>query len=81
MEHKVDQIEGNGFIPNIYHYFWLKDPVLDVVPIINIPDTVLFKGNQPYAWYFEMNNQTKRKMKENISLDNIEKSFLRKCKE
>lgn len=28
-----------------------------------------------------MNNQTKRKMKENISLDNIEKSFLRKCKD
>lgn len=29
--------------------------------------------------YFEMNNTTKRKMKENISLENIEKSFLRKC--
>ena len=29
--------------------------------------------------YFEMNNTTKRKMKENISLENIYKSFMKKC--
>ena len=45
MDHKVDYLEGSGFIPNIYHYFWLKDPVLDLVPIISLPDTILFKGN------------------------------------
>jgi hypothetical protein len=28
-----------------------------------------------------MNNNTKRKMKENISLENIYKSFINKCKD
>lgn len=45
MDQKIDNLEGSGFILNIYHYFWLRDPTLDVVPIVNIPDTVLFKDN------------------------------------
>jgi len=41
-------------------------------------------GTKYFNWlivfrYFEMNDTTKRKMRENLSLENIEKSFLRKC--
>jgi hypothetical protein len=78
MEPQNDILEGSGYLFHIYHYFWMKDPNLEVTPILNLPDTVLFKDNQPYAWYFGVNNQTKRKLKENINLENIERQFLKK---
>lgn len=45
---------------------------------VAIPDTVIFKYEQPVAWYFTHDNQIKCKSKTNLSFSKVKEKFLRK---
>lgn len=45
---------------------------------ILIPDTVIFKYEQPIAWYFIHEGQIKCKNKVNLTIEKIKEKFLRK---
>ncbi len=42
-----------------------------------MPDTIIFKFDEPTFWYFPQNDILKRKSKANLSISNIEKVFLK----
>jgi len=46
------------------------------VPSLNVPDTILFKYDQPFIWYFTKDKHLKRKTKSHLTLEEIQKSFL-----
>ena len=55
----------------------MKDE-LDQGPVINIPDTIIYKYRQPAFWYFTASNgQVKRKSKYNLLNAKIEETFTR----
>lgn len=43
---------------------------------MNIPDTILFKYDQPFLWYFVKDKHLKRKSKSKLNTQEIEKKFL-----
>lgn len=45
-------LNGDGLIENLYHYLWSKDSLFNRSPQVNIPDTVIFRYEQPVFWYF-----------------------------
>ena len=70
-------LEGDGLIEHLFYYLWMKDE-LDQGPVINIPDTIIYKYRQPAFWYFTANNgQVKRKSKYNLLNAKIEETFTR----
>ena len=48
------------------------------VPSLNVPDTILFQNDLPYMWYFVKDRCLKRKSNIKLTLEEIEKKFLRK---
>ncbi len=42
-----------------------------------MPDTIIFKFDEPTFWYFPKNDILKRKSKANLTIGNIEKVFLK----
>ena len=68
-------LEGDGLIEHLFYYLWMKDE-LDQGPVINIPDTIIYKYRQPAFWYFTASNgQVKRKSKYNLLNAKIEETF------
>lgn len=59
-------LNGDGLIENLYHYLWSKDSLFNRSPQVNIPDTVIFRYEQPVFWYFT----SKPKSETNLSTDN-----------
>ena len=51
---------------------------LKIVPSLNVPDTILFQNDLPYMWYFVKDRCLKRKSNIKLTLEEIEKKFLRK---
>lgn len=49
-----------------------------IVPSLNVPDTILFQNDLPYMWYFVKDRCLKRKSNIKLTLEEIEKKFLRK---
>jgi hypothetical protein len=39
-------------IENLYHYLWSKDSLFNQSPQVNIPDTIVYRYEQPAFWYF-----------------------------
>ncbi|CAK9085349.1 Small glutamine-rich tetratricopeptide repeat-containing protein beta [Durusdinium trenchii] len=71
-------LEGDGMVENLFHYLWCKDE-LDAGPVINIPDTVIFKFRQPAYWYFtSKSGEIKKKSRYNLTNIRIEEAFTRK---
>jgi hypothetical protein len=46
------ELQGDGLIENLYHYLWSKDSLFKRSPQINIPDTLVYRYEQPAFWYF-----------------------------
>ncbi len=53
-------------------------PFHHLVPTVYVPDTIVFKFNTPEIWYFGNDRGVRKKLKYNVTFENIEKSFLRK---
>ena len=46
------ELHGDGLIENMYHYLWSKDSLFNRSPLVNIPDTIVYRYEQPVFWYF-----------------------------
>ena len=46
------ELQGDGLIETLYHYLWSKDSLFNQSPQVNIPDTVVYRYEQPAFWYF-----------------------------
>jgi hypothetical protein len=62
-------LEGDGCVHALFHYIWNKNPHKKSCPLVNVPDTVVYKYRQPAYWYFtskdpaggvKMKNKTNR---------------------
>lgn len=45
-------LEGDGMVENLYHYIWSKDSLFKTSPDVLIPDTIVYRFEQPAFWYF-----------------------------
>lgn len=48
---------------------------------IAMPDTVIFRGEQPTDWYFSSNARVKAKMRSKLTLEEIKSAFVRRVPE
>ena len=80
------ELEGDGFIENLYHYLWSKDSIFNRSPSVNLPDTVVYRYEQPVFWYFTMHQQHQvegswssimRKSRKKLTNQEIERVFLK----
>jgi hypothetical protein len=72
-------LEGDGLLESIYHYIWLKDIRDDGSRGFSIPDTVIYKYQQPRSWYFtSLDGSIKKKAKDKLNSHTIENSFLKR---
>jgi len=83
-------LTGDGLVENLYHYVWAKDHLFRTSPDINLPDTVIYRYEQPAFWYFSSDkpplphlkgprkNIVLRKNKVKLTNAEIEKVFLRR---
>lgn len=54
------------------HFKHINTPI---VPSIYLPDTIMFSFDIPEVWYFGNQKGVRRKLKINVTLENIEKAF------
>lgn len=72
-------LEGDGICEHLYEFTWCKDEV-SFRPLLNIPDTVIYKFGQPVSWYFTgADGRVKKKLKTNIINAKIEQAFITAC--
>lgn len=70
-------ISGDGLVENLFHLLWTKEVKYKKNVPIYIPDTIIYKYEQPSFWYFTAKNgEIMRKSKKNLSNEKIEESFL-----
>lgn len=70
-------LEGDGVSEHLYELIWCKDE-LSFRPIINVPDTIVYKFGQPVSWYFTgVDGKVKKKFKTNIINAKIEEAFIK----
>ena len=68
-------LEGSGISEAFFNLLWSKDE-LNFGPIVNIPDTIVFKDGLPINWYFtSLDGRIKRKKREKLESRFIEESF------
>lgn len=68
----------DGYVENIFHLLWTKEVIFMNIAQISIPDTIIFKYQQPAFWYFtSKNGEILWKTKKKLSLWNIEDAFLK----
>lgn len=46
------QLAGDGYIENLFHLLWTKDPMFHSKCNINLPHTVIYRYDSPAHWYF-----------------------------
>lgn len=70
-------LNGDGLIVNLYHLLWVKDMAYSEKSFILLPDTIIYRYEQPSFWYFSSANGgiIKRKQKKNITAQNIYDTF------
>lgn len=69
--------EGDGLLDIIFHYIWLKKANDKGFRGFNIPDTIIYKYQQPRSWYFtSLDGTIKKKEKDKLKSQTIEKKFL-----
>lgn len=42
-------LEGDGCVPALFHYIWSKNSIKQSCPLVNVPDTVVYKYRQACA--------------------------------
>lgn len=68
----------DGYVENIFHLLWTKEVIFTNLAQVSIPDTIIFKYQQPVFWYFtSKNGEILRKSKKKLTIRNIEESFLK----
>jgi hypothetical protein len=74
----ASSLEGDGVLDSFYEYLWRKHSESDSLQIFSLPDTVIFKYQQPSAWYFtSVDGSFKRKAKDKLNPTCIEEAFLK----
>ena len=73
------QIDGETLLFDLYHYLKCKNTTTNEYLNLRIPDTVYFRLGEPFEWYFteEYSHSIKKKLKDNINMENIEREFLK----
>ncbi|OMJ80350.1 hypothetical protein SteCoe_15939 [Stentor coeruleus] len=70
--------DGDGLLDIIYQYIWTKTPQDTGVRGFSIPDTIIYKYQQPRSWYFtSLDGSIKKRAKDKLKIQHIEKSFLK----
>lgn len=73
-----NQIEGDGLIENFFKLIWEKQEKDRGLRGFYLPDSVIYKYQQPRAWYFTTKEgYIKRKRKESLNAKSIEQEFLK----
>ena len=73
---RLTSIEGDGILDCFFDLLWTKVGVQSLS--LRIPETVIFKYKQPYAWYFTSTDGTiKRKARANLTVGKISENFLK----
>ena len=63
---------GDGCVTGLFHYLWSKNHAKKSCPLVNIPDTIVYKYRQPAYWYFTSRDPAAGiKMKNKSNLGNI----------
>ena len=72
-------LHGDGLVENLFHFIWSKDCLFKTGPKVFIPDTIIYRFEQPAFWYFssKKNGTVMRKNKKNLCNDQIENKFLK----
>ena len=71
------QIEEDGIADNFYRLIWEKQDNDQGIRGFLLPNTVIYKHQQPRAWYFSSKKgNIKRKHKEKLNVHHIELEFL-----
>ena len=75
-------LTGNedGLVESLYHFLWLTDDMKGKLPFgFSIPDTILYKYQQPIFWFFSSKTgQILKKAKRKLNNEKISKEFLSK---
>jgi hypothetical protein len=75
-------LTGNedGLVEALYHFLWLTDDMKGKQPFnFMIPDTILYKYQQPIFWFFSSKQGVVlRKARSKLNSDKISKEFLKK---
>jgi hypothetical protein len=74
-------LEGDGCVSALFHYIWNKNNQKKSCPLVNVPDTVVYKYRQPAYWYFTSKDRSggvKMKNKTNLGNANVESTFSNK---
>ena len=75
----LKNIDGNGFKTSLYYMLWLKDNILQINNKFYIPDTILFKFDNPIEWFFSTKDGViKKKSKNKLDLKEILSNFIKK---
>ena len=76
-------LNGDGLIVNLYHLLWVKDMAYSEKSFVLLPDTVIYRYEQPSFWYFSSasGGVIKRKSKKNITAQKIFEAFTKSAGE
>jgi len=75
------QLEGDGCVVSLFHYIWSKNQQKKSCPLVNVPDTIVYKYRQPAYWYFTSKDPAggiKMKNKQNLGNVRVEESLCNK---
>ncbi|CDW88079.1 UNKNOWN [Stylonychia lemnae] len=72
-------LHGDGLVENLFHFIWSKDCLFKSGPQVLIPDTIIYRFEQPAFWYFskKTDGTILRKNKKNLNNKSIEEAFLK----
>lgn len=71
----LSSLTKDGVTEDLFKLLWAKDE-LNFSPMINVPDTIIYKYGQPVSWYFtSVNGHVKKKNKSNLISAKIEEAF------
>jgi hypothetical protein len=74
-----NQIEGDGLINNFFQLIWEKQEKDKGLRGFHLPDTIIYKYQQPRAWFFtSKEGYIKKRRKESLNTKTIEQKFLSK---
>jgi len=72
-------VEGDGLNENLFQLLWTKPNEVDAGPSVRVPDTIIFKYQQPTYWYFTaLDGVIRKKAKDKLTNAWIEAEFLKR---
>jgi hypothetical protein len=77
MSLRTSEIEGDGLLDSFFEILWSKIGTESCS--LRIPESVIFKYRQPYAWFFtSTDGSIKRKSRVNLTTVKILEIFLKR---